>query len=850
MEFELPCLMISTIPGQSLLRILSCLVYYRRLAAFVLFGIYCGLSGAVAVAAAPAADAEIHIQPGSPEDNSELHFTVETYDVEGGPKLSMDVVFPVLSKYTGTNVSLVEIAEAAAALQSQYRNHGYPSTSIAVASEKITNGVVTMNVFQAASPQIIISGIRYFSSTNGLEIPAYPPPPGVIPHPAPESAVTKAPPSPTPPPPPYHPPKRATPGQIAAATKRLSEEMASLDVEEKDHRIHVSTNSAGQRFDVEHYVISGNSVLSQHTIAATLTNIDGAFGTNVSFEGVKTVVEQLQEAYHDRGYLTVSVTLPQQKLANQTVEIQVLEGRLSAVNVVGNNYFSSNNVMRALPSLRNDIVIDAPVLEGELNRANANQDRQIIPIVGPGPTPGSSVLTLRVKDRLPLHAKVDLDNQSSPGTPDLRVNASAVYNNLWQLEHSIGFQYGFSPEEYKQAGQWNFYDKPDVAFVSGFYRMPLGNPESLEQRITASPGSFGFSEATRKFNLPPISGQPDLTVFASHSTIDTGTADTFNQTLTSAGENPTINQENVEHSPTVNEDVAARLDYPLASSGILQSSFSGGLDFKTFQLVNYKTNIFTFITTNLDQNKNPILPPVVSEVPSVVPTTLDRVEYLPISVHYNGTWSDSLGVSTIGLGLGVNLWYDSLFATTTYDTNNVGHTKSVRGETGLRDITGSALSSGHWVVLNPSYSRTIMFDNWTTLVRLDGQWASEPLISPEQFGAGGVNSVRGYSEGDAFGDDGWHFSVEEQTPAHTVGMIFGSTPLTIRGSIYTDYADVYLIDPQGRPPLQSLWGAGLGFTAAAGPHWQAQFLFSFPLISTEDTPAFQPLFNFSLTAQF
>ncbi|HEV2453962.1 MAG TPA: POTRA domain-containing protein [Verrucomicrobiae bacterium] len=787
--------------------------------------------------------------------NSSPHFSVSTYVVEDHGLMPTNVWGPVLSKYTGPDVSLDEIVKGATEMQAEYRNHGYPGTSIAIAQDQITSGVVTLNVFQTAIPQILVSGVRYFSPTDVAELPAYLPPPAA---PVLASAPTNP---PAPPPPPWHPPKPATPEQIAAAAKQLSQEMARLDVNENDYRIHVVSTNAGPRFDVEHYIIEGNTVLSLQTIAATLTNIDGAFGANVSFDGVKAVIQQLQLAYHERGYLTVAVTLPRQKLSNATVKIKVLEGRLTSINVVGNTYFSSNNVMRALPSLHTNIVIDAPVLQAELNRANANQDRQIIPVVGPGPEPGTSVLTLRVKDRFPLHAKVDLDNQSSPGTPALRVNTSAVYDNLWQRENSVGFQYGFSPEEYKQAGNWNFYDRPDVSLISGFYRLPLGNPESLEQRITANPGTFGFDEASRKFNLPPVGGVPDLTIFASRSTIDTGTADTFNQTITTNGSNPTINRQDVVHSPTINEDLAAHLDYPLASSGNLQSAFSGGLDFKFYQLINYKTNDFTFIQTNF-ANGNPILPPFVNTVPSVVPTTENWIEYLPLSLRYSGQWSDSFGVSGVGLGVTANLWFSSRYSTSStssiVSTNasgvvtatNITTTTETRGAQGLEKITGSTLSSGHWVVINPSFYRTIVLDQWTTLFRLDGQWASEPLISPEQFGAGGVNSVRGYPEGDVFGDDGWHVSLEEQTPPHTVGILYGNTPLTLRASIFMDYADVYLIDPQGRPPLQSLWGTGVGVTAAAGPHWQAQFLFSFPLNSTADTPAYEPMFNFSLTAQF
>jgi hemolysin activation/secretion protein len=143
-----------------------------------------------------------------------------------------------------------------------------------------------------------------------------------------------------------------------------------------------------------------------------------------------------------------------------------------------------------------------------------------------------------------------------------------------------------------------------------------------------------------------------------------------------------------------------------------------------------------------------------------------------------------------------------------------------------------------------------MITNWPEMFRADGQWASEPLISNEQFGAGGVNSVRGYHEGEVFGDTGWHVSFEQMTPPHVVGPVYSGAPLTIRGSVYMDYARVFLLDPEGRQAGTSLWGTGFGLVASAGPHWDARFLFSLPLLSAGTIGADQPFFNFSLTAQF
>ena len=91
---------------------------------------------------------------------------------------------------------------------------------------------------------------------------------------------------------------------------------------------------------------------------------------------------------------------------------------------------------------------------------------------------------------------------------------------------------------------------------------------------------------------------------------------------------------------------------------------------------------------------------------------------------------------------------------------------------------------------------------------------------------------------------------EGQTISLVVGFAPGNVPLTIRGSVYMDYSEVYLQDPQGRPDSTGLWGTGIGFVASYGSHWEARFLFSEPLLKTATTSAYSPFFNFSLTGQF
>ena len=696
-------------------------------------------------------------------------FVVREYRVQGEVSFSTNTIAALAANYTGTNVSVADIVKAASDLQSDLRKAGEPNVTVAVAQDRITNGIVTLNMFRGKSPCILISGVKY---ANFNDAP--------------------------------------TPGTQTAASDTGG-----------------NTNT-GPHFTVNAYQVQGDTLLSDNTLMSIFAK---RTGTNVGIRDIVKGGSELQAEYRDRGYPTVSVTIPPQQITNGLVKIRVFTGRLAEIVVTNNHYFSSNNVMRYFPSLRTNEIMRGAIFQAELDQANANQDRQIYPQVAPGPRENTSTLILDVKDRLPLHGKVEFNNQSSPGTPDLRVNSSLAYNNLWQLEHSMGVQYSVSPEAFKAGPRWDWYDQPIVANYSGYYRMPLGNPTAVDDTIASSQGRFGYNEATRKFDLPTPSGRPELTFYGSRSTIDTGLQLSPAQVLLDIPFVRSISRQDSQQDVTFNENAGFRLSEPLPESKGWRLNWSGGGDYKYYLSESSKTNTVIIKEITVDANNQPN-PPTISTISSPTPRTRKSLEYFPVALRLDANRRTAWGITTVGLNFGANPWYSG--------------TRS-----NLQSISGSRDSDGHWVVINPSFSQDIFFrTNWTMSLRMDGQWASEPLISNEQFGIGGINSVRGYHEGQVFGDTGWHTSLEFKTPPHVVGIVYGRQPLTVRGTVYMDYGEAYLLDPQGRNSGTSLWGTGLGFVATAGSHWEARLLFSWPLIGTPTISAYEPFFNFALTAQF
>jgi hemolysin activation/secretion protein len=529
--------------------------------------------------------------------------------------------------------------------------------------------------------------------------------------------------------------------------------------------------------------------------------------------------------------VTVAVGIPQQAITNAEVKMKVTEGRLAAINVTGNRWFSSNNVMRALPSLHPDMLLNSHVFQRELDSANASRDRQIYPVIGPGPDPGTSELTLKVKDRLPWHARLELNNQATPGTPDMRANFSSQYDNLWNLEHQAGVQYSFAFQQF-DSGPYNLtpLDDPLIANYSAYYRLPLGRASSVQEEVDASPSRFGFDELTHQFRLPPPANRPTLTVYASRSVSDTGTQ--FG-TPTNIVHTPLLTIDSVDSGEniTLNEGFGARLSVPLPPVTKLTGTVTFGFDFKRYRLTSNNTNNFPtgFVFTNQ------FGPYTNSQtVSSPQPTAHAAVDYLPLNVGLNTSLPDDWGTTFFNANVNFNpftfLSGDKEFARAGYTTNT--HANFVTVQAGVN-------------------REQKIYQEWSVLLHADGQWANNPLFSNEQFGMGGTTGVRGYSEGESYGDNGWRVMIEPRTPLINIGMADGDVPCWLRSSVFLDYGETSLLEQRASSVNHlRFMGTGWGLTASIGTHLDARLLVAFPLIATPTTRVGDVHVYFAVGAQF
>jgi len=132
---------------------------------------------------------------------------------------------------------------------------------------------------------------------------------------------------------------------------------------------------------------------------------------------------------------------------------------------------------------------------------------------------------------------------------------------------------------------------------------------------------------------------------------------------------------------------------------------------------------------------------------------------------------------------------------------------------------------------------------------LVGQIADGPLVSSEQFAAGGFQSVRGYLQSEVVGDEGLTGSLEILSPplnARATRLID-----SLRLFAFEDGGAVWLLQPlPGQTRFFALDSAGMGLRLTLLQHLKGDVAVGVPFISGSVTPADRPRVTFSLKSDF
>jgi len=202
--------------------------------------------------------------------------------------------------------------------------------------------------------------------------------------------------------------------------------------------------------------VVGNTVFSD----AEINEVTAPFKNRTLLtEDLERLRLSLTLLYINKGYLTSGAIIPDQDITFGVIKVQIIEGKLTRIDVEGNRWFSSSYLRDRL-----ELGIRAPVILDPLQEQMQllQQDRRIERVnaeLRPSDVQGESVLNVRVADRQPFHATMEVNNYQTPLVGEMRGIGTLTHDNLTGHGDPLSLSYGQSSGAYP--------------IVYGSYELPL-----------------------------------------------------------------------------------------------------------------------------------------------------------------------------------------------------------------------------------------------------------------------------------------------------------------------------------------------------------------------------------------
>ena len=496
------------------------------------------------------------------------------------------------------------------------------------------------------------------------------------------------------------------------------------------------------RFEIKRFEVSGNTLLEPDQIETTLRSYAGP---GKSFSDIEAARQALLIAYQSAGFGAVQVVVPEQQVSAGVVKLNILQAKISSVNVGGNKFFSNDNIRRSLPRLKEGQTPNTRDVTQDLRVANESPAKQVTVFFKTGEKAGDVEATAQVSDDKPSKIFISLDNTGSGETGYQRLGVGFQYANLWDKDHVITLQYTTSPDHLS-----------DVSIFGLGYHFPL----------------YGYKSS--------------LDIYGGYSDVNSGTvAGLFN----------------VSGSGTV---AGVRFNYYLDKLGEYEQKLGLSQDYRAFQ-----SNV-DFSGTQLGSD----------------------VTVHPIGLTYNGQLRlENSGQIGFFVGASKNI-----------SGGNDGN------QAAFNLARGGAKASYSVYRLGANISHPFA-NGWEVQALADGQYTPDALIPGEQYGLGGLNSVRGFKEREVSSDYGYRATAELYTPSFANALKLDNSHL--RALVFYDMGYVKrnksLPGEIGATGIASI-GAGLRYSL--GKRFNARFDYAYVLDGAPTRAEGQQRAHFSLVYVF
>ncbi|MBF0122470.1 MAG: ShlB/FhaC/HecB family hemolysin secretion/activation protein [Candidatus Omnitrophica bacterium] len=212
--------------------------------------------------------------------------------------------------------------------------------------------------------------------------------------------------------------------------------------------------------------VESSDILSVSDIRETVASFEGK---EISLKDAQRIANLISDLYRKKGYITSRAYIPAQTLKDGTLLIRLIEGKLGAIDVKGNKYFSTSLLKKRL-NMKPGSYFDYSALQRVLVAINEHPDRKAKVVVLPGKERGTTDLAMDVKDNLPIHVGFGYDNFGSRFMDKNRFSLSIEHNNITGHDDKVFLKAQRSESHYLKLYQGRYvFPVSDTLDIGGYF---------------------------------------------------------------------------------------------------------------------------------------------------------------------------------------------------------------------------------------------------------------------------------------------------------------------------------------------------------------------------------------------
>lgn len=187
--------------------------------------------------------------------------------------------------------------------------------------------------------------------------------------------------------------------------------------------------------------VASSEILTQDEIKPI---IQGLVGRNVFVSDIQGAIDQINNLYAKKGYVTARAYLPEQTVQNGNIYIDLIESKVGNITVENNKWTKSKYITDRMPQDGGQLFDIVELEKGVLEFNRYNDGVNLTANLKAGTQPGTTDIDLIAHENFPFHLVGVMDNAGRYTTGSIRGGAMMYADSLFKVRDKMSIGSYFS----------------------------------------------------------------------------------------------------------------------------------------------------------------------------------------------------------------------------------------------------------------------------------------------------------------------------------------------------------------------------------------------------------------------